>query len=132
MNYSSISFASFPIAFVSILDSYDLEHIMPKDWKTYWPLQTDTQEARDNRAYHIGLLGNKTLLAKGLNKSIKNRDFATKKTGISNNLGYNRYAVGLKTFDFASYNEWNESTIESRLDEIIEKIKIVWPYGNAR
>ena len=114
------------------LDSYDLEHIMPKDWKTYWPLQTDTQEARDNRAYHIGLLGNKTLLAKGLNKSIKNRDFATKKTGISNNLGYNRYAVGLKTFDFASYNEWNESTIESRLDEIIEKIKIVWPYGNAR
>ena len=114
------------------LDSYDLEHIMPKDWKTYWPLAEDTTENRDNRVYHIGLLGNKTLLAKGLNKSIKNREFADKKTGVSGNLGYNKYAVGLKTFDFSSYSEWNETTIENRLNELIENIKIVWPYGNAR
>ncbi len=114
------------------LDSYDLEHIMPKDWKTYWPLAEDTTENRDNRVYHIGLLGNKTLLAKGLNKSIKNREFDVKKTGVSGNLGYNKYAVGLKTFDFSSYSEWNETTIETRLDEILENIKIVWPYGNAR
>ena len=92
----------------------------------------DTTENRDNRVYHIGLLGNKTLLAKGLNKSIKNREFADKKTGVSGNLGYNKYAVGLKTFDFSSYSEWNETTIENRLNELIENIKIVWPYGNAR
>lgn len=115
------------------LSSYDLEHIMPKDWKAFWPLEEDSKEALDSRTYHIGLLGNKTLLAKGLNKSIKNREYAIKKTGISDsNLGYNRYAVGLKTFDFASYNNWTEETIDNRLQSLLEQIKIVWPYGTVR
>lgn len=116
------------------LDSYDLEHIMPKDWKTYWalPADKDTPDNRDNRVYHIGLLGNKTLLAKGLNKSIKNREFSVKKTGISNNLGYNHYALGLKSFDFASFDTWDETTIETRHKDLIEKIKKVWPYANVR
>ena len=115
------------------LSSYDLEHIMPKDWKAFWPLEEDSKEALDSRTYHIGLLGNKTLLAKGLNKSIKNREYSIKKTGISDsNLGYNHYAVGLKTFDFASYNNWTEETIDNRLQSLLEQIKIVWPYGTVR
>ena len=116
------------------LDSYDLEHIMPKDWKTYWPLPADkdTPDNRDNRVDHIGLLGNKTLLAKGLNKSIKNREYSVKKTGISNNLGYNHYALGLKSFDFVSFEDWDETSIEIRHKDLIEKIKMVWPYSNVR
>lgn len=116
------------------LDSYDLEHIMPKDWKQYWALEPslDTPDNRDNRIYHIGLIGNKTLLAKGLNKSIKNREYSTKKNGVADNFGYNHYAVGLKTFDFESYKNWNEDTIEERQSKLLEQIKIVWPYGNVR
>ena len=114
------------------LDSYDLEHIMPKDWKIYWPLSEDTPDKRDERTYHIGLLGNKTLLAKGLNKSIKNREYSVKKIGISDNLGYNHYALGLKTFDFSSYDEWDETSIEARLNSLLDQIKEVWPYGNVR
>lgn len=116
------------------LDSYDLEHIMPKDWKQYWALEPslDTPDNRDNRIYHIGLIGNKTLLAKGLNKSIKNREYSTKKNGVADNFGYNHYAVGLKTFDFEAYKNWNEDTIEKRQSKLLEQIKIVWPYGNVR
>lgn len=116
------------------LESYDLEHIMPKDWKQYWALDpsNDTPDNRDNRVYHIGLFGNKTLLAKGLNKSIKNREFSVKKTGVAANLGYNRYALGLKTFDFDSYSEWNENTIEERQNKLLEQIKTVWPYATVR
>lgn len=116
------------------LDSYDLEHIMPKDWKQYWALEPslDTPDNRDNRIYHIGLIGNKTLLAKGLNKSIKNREYSTKKNGVADNFGYDHYAVGLKTFDFESYKNWNEDTIEERQSKLLEQIKIVWPYGNVR
>lgn len=116
------------------LDSYDLEHIMPKDWKQYWALEPslDTPDNRDNRIYHIGLIGNKTLLAKGLNKSIKNIEYSTKKNGVADNFGYNHYAVGLKTFDFESYKNWNEDTIEKRQSKLLEQIKIVWPYGNVR
>ena len=114
------------------LASYDLEHIMPKDWKVYWPLAEDTPKNHDNRVAHIGLLGNKTILAKGLNKSIKNREYSVKKTGISNNHGYNKYAVGLKTFEFTKYENWDETTIETRQKSLIEDIKKVWPYGNAR
>ena len=116
------------------LDSYDLEHIMPKDWKQHWALEPskDTPDNRDNRVYHIGLIGNKTLLAKGLNKSIKNREYSIKKAGIADNFGYDHYAVGLKTFDFESYSEWNEDTIEERQSKLLEQIKAVWPYGNVR
>jgi len=114
------------------LSAYDLEHIMPKDWKEYWPLNEDTVDNQTDRKYHIGLLGNKTLLAKGLNKSLKNKGYLEKRTGTNNNSGYNKYAVGLKTFDFQAYEKWDEKTIEKRLNTIIEQIKVVWPYGTYR
>ena len=117
---------------VLALSAYDLEHIMPKEWKQYWPLEKDTPENRENRTTHVGFLGNKTLLAKGLNKSIKNREYEVKKTGIDGDLGYNNYAVGLKTFDYAAYEKWDEDAIDSRMKDLIEKIKIVWPYEKAR
>ena len=118
---------------VNPLSSYELEHIMPKDWQAYWPLETNTRDNRENRMYHIGLLGNKTLLAKGLNKSLKNKGFDKKKMGDSNtNGGYNYYAMGLKTFDISLYDEWNESVIEERLRTILEQIKYVWPYEKAK
>lgn len=115
------------------LESYDLEHIMPKEWKKYWALEPskDTTDNRNNRDYHIGLIGNKTILAKGLNKALKNREFSVKKNG-TNNDGYNYYAQGLKTFDFASYDIWNEDTIEDRQSKLLEQIKTVWPYSNVR
>ena len=115
------------------LSAYDLEHIMPKDWIAYWKLSKDTPKNREKRAYHIGLLGNKTLLSKGLNKSLKNREYSVKKDGLSDDKkGYNQYAVGLKTFDFSSYKKWDENAIEDRLNSLLEQIKIVWPYDHVR
>lgn len=116
------------------LESYDLEHIMPSEWTTYWPLNKDeeTPERIADRNKHIGYLGNKTLLAKGLNKAIKNVSFDVKKNGTAKMLGYNKYAVGLETFDFNKYSEWTEKTIEERHKELISKIKIVWPYSSVR
>lgn len=116
------------------LDSYDLEHIMPTEWTTYWPLKKgeDTQERIADRKKHIGYLGNKTLLAKGLNKSIKNNSFDVKKNGTPKVPGYNKYAVGLETFDFTKYNDWSEKTIEQRHNELLKQIKTVWPYSSVR
>lgn len=116
------------------LDSYDLEHIMPSEWTTYWPLKKgeDTQERIADRNKHIGYLGNKTLLAKGLNKSIKNNSFDVKKNGNPKTPGYNKYAVGLETFDFKKYNNWSEKTIEERHQELLKQIKTVWPYASVR
>ncbi len=116
------------------LESYDLEHIMPSEWTTYWPLKQgeDTPERIADRNKHIGYLGNKTLLAKGLNKAIKNNSFDVKKNGTAKMLGYNKYAVGLETFDFNKYSEWTEKTIEERHKELISKIKTVWPYSSVR
>lgn len=114
---------------------YDLEHIMPKTWETpYWSLPADknTNENRKNRIDHIGLLGNKTLLANGLNKAIKNKDFLTKKTGDGDNVGYNEYAKGLKTFQFEDLTEWDENLIEKRHKELIKSIKKIWPYDTVR
>ena len=110
------------------LDSYELEHIMPKDWKQHWSLtdSESTTENINNRTNHIGFLGNKTLLAPGLNKSIKNKSFEVKKTQ------YERYAMGLKTFHFSNYNKWDEFTIDDRQNTLIKQIKTVWPYKSVR
>ncbi len=118
---------------VLALSGYDLEHIMPKEWEANWPLKNKTKDAKDNRTYHIGLLGNKTILAKGLNKSIQHSDFSTKVNGLSEKqLGYNHYALGLRTFDFGLYKKWDEKAIEDRLETLLGQIKIVWPYDTVR
>ncbi len=116
------------------LENYDLEHIMPRDWRRYWalPYGENTTERSDNRDTHVGYLGNKTLLSKGLNKSIKNRDFRTKKEGLRLNTGYNQFAQGLMTFDCSNYSEWDETTIERRQQELINLIEKVWPYDSVR
>lgn len=114
---------------------YDLEHIMPKTWETvYWslPEEKNTNENRKNRIEHIGLLGNKTILANGLNKTIKNKDFMTKKNGDGDNIGYNEYAKGLKTFQFEGLSEWNEDLIEQRQKKLIKSILKIWPYDSVR
>ena len=114
---------------------YDLEHIMPKTWETvYWSLPEDknTNENRKNRIEHIGLLGNKTILANGLNKSIKNKDFLTKKEGDGDNFGYDEYAKGLTTFQFDDLTEWNEDSIEQRQKMLIKYILEIWPYDSVR
>ena len=114
---------------------YDLEHIMPKAWETDWALPADknTNENRKNRIDHIGWLGNKTILANGLNKTIKNKDFMTKKNGAGGNSGsYNEYAKGLKTFKFEDLFEWNEDSIEDRQKKLIKAIKKIWPYDTVR
>ena len=108
---------------------------MPKAWETDWALPADknTNENRKNRIDHIGWLGNKTILANGLNKTIKNKDFMTKKNGAGGNSGsYNEYAKGLKTFKFEDLFEWNEDSIEDRQKKLIKAIKKIWPYDTVR
>lgn len=112
------------------ISSYDLEHIMPKDWEDFWTITDENEEKRKNRIRHIGFLGNKTILSKGLNKSIKNRDFYTKVNGLDDSKrGYKEFAKGLHTFDFENYQEWNENCIDERFDSLLDNIKTVWEFA---
>lgn len=114
------------------LQSYDLEHIMPKD-HSKWDSPDDTDEIIKNRETHIWSIGNKTLLSKGLNKSLKNEIYSKKLNGLSaENPGYKTFAMGLRTFNVDNYPTWDEDKIDERQKFLIEKIKEVWPYNTVR
>ena len=64
--------------------SYNIEHVMPQQWETYWSLPGGT--TKQERNGHVHSIGNLTLLNGKLNNKAKNLPFAKKKDL------YNKYA----------------------------------------
>lgn len=60
--------------------TYQIEHILPRQWKKYWPLLGE-DEAIEMREESIQEIGNMILLSQKLNKHIVNREFAVKMEG---------------------------------------------------
>lgn len=113
--------------------SFQLEHILPKKWKTNWSnvlcynsdgsLVEDIDLINVIRELKIMSIGNMTLLKDKLNGSISNSDFKTKIKGNGGNkpkdYGIEMYVGGLLVAKeiVDSYNinpEWNEKNIYER------------------
>lgn len=111
------------------LDRYHLEHLMPKKWETHWKLPDASQEAKDARSKILLTLGNLAIIRPSLNASIKNADWATKKSGNSTrNPGLEHYASGLETMvDCLKVDDWNEQEIENRAKDLCKKAMKIWP-----
>lgn len=119
-------------------DSYQLEHIMPETWQTYWNVLPETDENGNElitiedkvnyRNSKIKYLGNMTILKDKLNNKIKNRSFDIKIEGIDNIPGIRTYTdFKITTVDVIDYydngGEWNENRIIHRTNELFEEIK---------
>lgn len=90
-----------------------LEHIMPQA-NTIWEYPADEHDEL------VGLLGNMTLLAEKLNKSVSNSLFEDKKKK------YQLSAIKI-TRDLCDYDTWDKSAIEKRTEFFTEKILKIWP-----
>jgi uncharacterized protein with ParB-like and HNH nuclease domain len=96
------------------LDSYSLEHLMPKKWENHWG-KLDTEEAKINRNRKLKTLGNLAIITSSLNSSIRDSNWRIKLDGRGERGGLKRFAAGLETMgDFLECNEWNEETISER------------------
>lgn len=63
-----------------------LEHVMPQDWRTHWPLSSsvvDVQEAEHARDDAVKQIGNLTLVTQKLNSRMSNAPWLEKKAELS-------------------------------------------------
>lgn len=98
-------------------DAYQLEHLMPKKWKRHWSLHSDYNESE--RDAKILTLGNLAMITGGLNKSIRNYGWQTKKEGKNSNPGLKSFASGIITIDpYLALEKWDETTIDDRAGEL--------------
>lgn len=106
-------------------DAYSLEHLMPKKWRTHWNAPSSVTDVE--RDENILTLGNLALITKGLNNSIRNYDWATKKQGKNNKPGLVEFATGLKTIvPFLNTQIWNETSIFERAKELAKIANEIW------
>lgn len=123
---------------------YSLEHIMPKNWQTFWSIDqvepvdsygnitTDRLTAENNRKYEINSLGNMTLITKQFNSALKNSSFEIKMNGNGKHKGYKDCSSLMITKDIINdyltkkKTVWNEQSIILRLDNLIKDIKKIW------
>ena len=109
------------------INKYSLEHLMPKKWHTHWdsPKGTYTDEYRDKK---LLTLGNLTIITQSLNSSIRNANWATKKSGQKGKgAGLQEYANGLETLSsYLKKDVWDEDAIKERASYLSTKALEIW------
>lgn len=108
------------------LNSYSLEHIMPKKWENNWG-KLDSEEQRIIRFRTLLTLGNLAIITSSLNSSIRDANWETKINGKGERGGLKRFASGLETMgDFLDRPEWNESSINERSMYLNHMANNIW------
>lgn len=112
-------------------DKYSLEHLMPRNWVTYWmpsELKEDKkQEFVENRNNVINTLGNLAIITQPLNSSISDSAWPKKKNGFNGRPGLLGYASNLVTLkDVLTKIEWDEDAIAERAVWLARVINGVW------
>ena len=108
------------------LKRYSLEHLMPKKWENHWNGIT-SEEDRLFRNRKLLTLGNLTIITASLNRSIRDSDWQTKKTGKDNKKGLLEYSSGIETInEYLNLEDWNESVIEKRAEYLYEQAREIW------
>lgn len=105
-------------------DKHQVEHLLPRGWRTHWSVVDAAAEAERDETVHK--LGNLTLLTGSLNGSVSNAAW----------LGEGGKQAGLKRHDVflmnrpliaESIDDWNEERIAQRTDEMITALLQTWP-----
>ena len=114
---------------IKSMNSFSLEHLMPKNWRKNWKASSFSDEMKKERDRALRTLGNLILLDRRLNSSISDSDWKTKKEGKGRHGGLKQYATGMDTFNpkYIEKKDWNEEAIKERARELSEKaINEVW------
>ena len=101
-----------------------IEHVMPRKWQTFWPLEEGQTEAERDRLVHT--LGNLTLLTSKLNSKVSNAGWngeGGKRGGLA------KHSILLLTHHLLEQapEKWSEDAIRSRTKELTETIIKIWP-----
>lgn len=127
---------------VSLPAKLDIEHVMPRGWRTYWQdgILSDPA-ACDHRDWCIHTIGNLTLVTKSLNSTLSNRPWTdddaanTPGSGEDKGLGkrslLNKYSVLALTRPIVDAHPatWTDDDITERSKAMATIIAKAWPIG---
>ena len=123
---------------VKVSGQLTVEHLMPQAWVAHWRLP-DGSKGVDNpwavpaddertlatraRSATVQTFGNLTLITGGLNSSISNGEWATKRAAIEEN---SLLPINLQ---LRSAETWHEGAIERRGRDLLSRALALWPRG---
>ena len=100
--------------------SYSVEHMMPQKWEPNWGKQGMDEAAKILRNKKLRSLGNLTLVTRNLNSSMKNAAWKIKKEVLKE---YSKLKI---TTDYIDSEEWNETEIGTRADDLADIALKMW------
>lgn len=123
---------------VALPDGLSIEHVMPREWRTYWDPEPKLDvQAASQRDLLVNSLGNLTVITQSLNSSLKHRPWTDEEaSGIKQGgqEGKGKRAL-LNAFSLLVLNkhlvddnpdEWTDAAIRARGAQIVEAIIAVW------
>lgn len=102
--------------------NYPIEHILPQKWESRWPV--DGLEAEQDRAAHIHLLGNLTILTTSLNSKVSNGDWSTKRAALEN---HDTLLINSRLLKETQNSTWREDSIDERTSRLVDYLLSIWP-----
>jgi hypothetical protein len=128
---------------VSLPSGLEIEHIMPRGWRTHWdPAPKLQPEAAAQRDKYVNTIGNLTLVTKSLNGSLSNRPWTDVDAGALKEGGrpgqgkrtvlddFNLLVINKKIID-GHPDAWSDDDIVERSREMATAIADVWPGPSA-
>lgn len=124
---------------VTLPESLELEHIMPRGWRTHWDPQSalgpDDAARRD---LLVNTIGNLTLITKSLNSSLSNRPWTDREANGLREGGepdkgkralLDRFSLLVMNKEIVSEHDhdWSEEDILRRTQHIVRAINATWP-----
>ena len=111
------------------VESYSLEHLMPKKWQNNWNAPPSEDE-RNERNRLLLTLGNLTIIPGKLNSSIRDSDWETKKKGKGSLCGLDKYSSGIEILGkYLKLECWDEKNIRDRATDLFKiAAATVWQY----
>jgi len=125
---------------VTLPEQLEIEHVMPRGWRTYWgsDIQGDAELAA-RRDIRVDTIGNLTLVTKKLNGTLSNRPWRDSDAAVVASTGrdagvgkrslLSRYSILVLNKDLVDAHEdaWMEEDIRERSRQLTEAIIAIWP-----
>ncbi len=124
---------------VTVEGALSVEHILPQQWEDKWPLTDGSKgltaeallmapkdhprtEASRKRNQALQTFGNLTILTQGLNSSVSNSHWSSKKPEL---LKHSLLPINQLLHDVTT---WDEAAIAKRSDDLLDRALTIWPH----
>ncbi len=109
---------------IEIKTKLSIEHVMPQEWSSNWPLADASDDAVETRELMLQTFGNLTLVTPEFNTKLSNRDFKTKKKEIKRT---SRLLLNRRFWE-DDLQDWDEASIRLRSRELFDLARRRWAH----